>query len=275
MLQASVSEMLADEVDRMPSQLRMAALFMLSHPQDVALLSMRSLARSAGVSHSTLVRLAHWLGWDDYRSIKSAYMNELRSNFDVPAPQEMFRRFQPGSEASSWQLLQLVAKDVDELGKPNSRLEQRAIADAIGRARRTICIAAQPERFLAAHFAQLLDGSDLAFCILDEENPDDCQTVRRACQDDTLVVIDIYAGSRKISNIARHARRHGVSVVGICGGDNGSDIPRIAEHCINVRNVGGPLSQSMTCAMTVVELLASVIVENGNSSAVCQLLAPS
>ncbi|TGT34663.1 MurR/RpiR family transcriptional regulator, partial [Mesorhizobium sp. M8A.F.Ca.ET.167.01.1.1] len=57
-----MAEMLVGGLASMPSQLRTAARFVLEHPADVALMSMREQGRKARVSHTTMVRLAAWLG---------------------------------------------------------------------------------------------------------------------------------------------------------------------------------------------------------------------
>lgn len=62
----------------MPPQLRKAALFVISHPEDVALASMRQFARLARVSHSTMLRLATWLGYENYAMFRREYATDLR-----------------------------------------------------------------------------------------------------------------------------------------------------------------------------------------------------
>lgn len=61
-----LSELLVERFETMPPQLQVAARFVLDDPQGVALMSMRKQASQAGVSHSTMMRLARWLGLDGY-----------------------------------------------------------------------------------------------------------------------------------------------------------------------------------------------------------------
>jgi len=60
------------------AQLRQAARYVLAHPEDVALTSMRRLAQHAGVKPSTMVRLARALGFDGYESFREPYRAWIR-----------------------------------------------------------------------------------------------------------------------------------------------------------------------------------------------------
>lgn len=64
--------------DTLSPQLRQAARYMLAHPEDVALTSMRRLADHAGVKPSTMVRLARALDFDGYEDLREPYRLWLR-----------------------------------------------------------------------------------------------------------------------------------------------------------------------------------------------------
>lgn len=58
-------------------KLQMAARFVVDHPNDVVIYSMRSLAERAKVQPSTLVRLAQQLGYAGWPELKSAFTTDL------------------------------------------------------------------------------------------------------------------------------------------------------------------------------------------------------
>jgi len=64
--------------DSLSPQLRQAARYILAHPEDVALTSMRRLADHAGVKPSTMVRLARALDFDGYEALREPYRLWLR-----------------------------------------------------------------------------------------------------------------------------------------------------------------------------------------------------
>ncbi|AUG55391.1 MurR/RpiR family transcriptional regulator [Thalassospira marina] len=75
-------ERLIAEYGAMSPQLQRAARYMLDHPDDVALKSMRALAVSADVPPSTIVRLMKTIGIESYQEFRLGYQNRLR---DMPA----------------------------------------------------------------------------------------------------------------------------------------------------------------------------------------------
>ncbi|OSQ42949.1 MurR/RpiR family transcriptional regulator [Thalassospira sp. MCCC 1A01428] len=66
----------------MSPQLQRAARYMLDHPDDVALKSMRALAQSADVPPSTIVRLMKTIDVGGYQEFRLGFQNRLR---DMPA----------------------------------------------------------------------------------------------------------------------------------------------------------------------------------------------
>lgn len=60
-------------------QLKQAARYVIDHPDDVALYSMRQLAAHADVHPSTMVRLARELGFDGHSQFQEPFQERLRS----------------------------------------------------------------------------------------------------------------------------------------------------------------------------------------------------
>ncbi len=74
----TLSLRLADTFPSLSPQLRRAARFVLDHPDDVALTSMRGLAGAAGVHPSSMVRLAQALGFDGFEDLREPFRDRLR-----------------------------------------------------------------------------------------------------------------------------------------------------------------------------------------------------
>ncbi len=63
----------------LPPQLMRAAMELKSHPDDVALRSMRELAAQCGISPATFTRLAHSLGFPDFVSLREVFVTRMRN----------------------------------------------------------------------------------------------------------------------------------------------------------------------------------------------------
>jgi len=63
--------------DELPAELKKAARYVTSNPNEVAFRSMRSVAIGAGVSPSTMVRLARAVGLDGFDDLRAAFQAQL------------------------------------------------------------------------------------------------------------------------------------------------------------------------------------------------------
>ena len=78
-----IRERLTADYDELPRQMQQAARYVLDHPADIPLLSMRRQAKEAGVQPATMTRLAKRVGFDGYEAIRDIYAAALRD----PVPQ--------------------------------------------------------------------------------------------------------------------------------------------------------------------------------------------
>lgn len=119
---------LQDELPEMPRKLANSARYAIDNPDKIALQSMRSSATAAGVTSTTMLRLARHLGFEGY--------DDFRSGF-----QELLVRNGFGSRAQELQLEHLRSKDrtlehqifdaaVENLEKTRSALSSSALIDA-------------------------------------------------------------------------------------------------------------------------------------------------
>ena len=66
------------DFENLSPQLKEAARWVIDHPADVALLSMREQARRAGIAPATLTRLAQRLGFSGYDGVRKLYADAVR-----------------------------------------------------------------------------------------------------------------------------------------------------------------------------------------------------
>ena len=76
--QEEVLEQLLDEFDLLPAQLQLCARYLIDHPHEVGLQSMRTLAANADVHPNSFVRLARHLGFDGYESLRERFRDFVR-----------------------------------------------------------------------------------------------------------------------------------------------------------------------------------------------------
>ncbi len=71
---------LVESFSGLTPELQKAAKFILDHPEDVGLYSMRTVAKNAGVKPATISRLSKSLGYAEYELMRRPFRNRLRTS---------------------------------------------------------------------------------------------------------------------------------------------------------------------------------------------------
>lgn len=74
-----LQERILNSIPGMSRRLADGARYVLDHPDDVVIYSMRDLAARASVSPTTLVRLSHQLGFDNWSDVRMLHADNLRA----------------------------------------------------------------------------------------------------------------------------------------------------------------------------------------------------
>uniref|UniRef100_UPI00339D4302 MurR/RpiR family transcriptional regulator n=1 Tax=Cupriavidus plantarum TaxID=942865 RepID=UPI00339D4302 len=86
---------LREQFPELSPQFQGGARYLLDHPQEVPLLSMRKVATEAGVQPATLVRLAQFLGFEGWQGLRELFVESMRGG-----PQPYARRARKVVQAS-------------------------------------------------------------------------------------------------------------------------------------------------------------------------------
>ena len=120
-------------------QLKEAARWVIDHPTDVALLSMREQARRAGIAPATLTRLAQRLGLRGYDGVRKLFADAVRQRPDSyrdRAEELLVRRDSEGDPALVQDIFASLTQHLQTLSMPESVGRFTAAADIV-RIRRT------------------------------------------------------------------------------------------------------------------------------------------
>jgi DNA-binding MurR/RpiR family transcriptional regulator len=267
MKEGPLTQLLVERFDAMPSQLRLAARFVLDHPQDVALISMREQAQRAGVSHSTMMRLARWLGLGGYEDMRALYAQALREPGDRPVAVAG----QPGGAAAEDRgysavsaTTDMLAAQVARLGEYTSAMQHVAAADALIGARRIFCLGLRSEQAVASHFARLLSIFDDRGTLLDAAGKGEVDALRHAAPQDAMLVVGMAPYARATVEIARRAAGRGMTIVAITD-SRVSPLARLAGASVVVTVESHSFFRSITPALAAAEVLVALIAERSGA----------
>ncbi|TIX81743.1 MAG: MurR/RpiR family transcriptional regulator, partial [Mesorhizobium sp.] len=255
-----MAELLVERFENMPPQLRVAARFVLDHPKDVALMSMREQAHQAGVSHSTMMRLARWLGLEGYEDMRSLYARALRDTVaGEPGRRGAEQDGDPGYSTAGV-IADTLAAQIASLGEYGNASQFIAAAELLARSRNLFGLGSRSGYPVANHFVHIMSflaGGDRKVTLVGEMGGHGLDALQGAGRDDVLLAVGMSPYERTTIDVARQSARQGISVVAITD-SSVSPLARIARETIIVTTNSQSFFRSMAPAFAAVEILAAL-----------------
>ncbi|MGF7162960.1 DNA-binding MurR/RpiR family transcriptional regulator [Rhodoligotrophos appendicifer] len=268
----SLQELIEQSYPSLTPQIRRAAKYVLSAPTEIALYPMRTIAQSAKVSPSALVRLATQLGFDSYNDFRDLFRQEISrapgpGRYAADAEQLVASRGEdPLTEKARSAITTMLASTAEQFGPDLiGKIEKAAqcILDA-----KTVYLIAFRNNHAAAFFffyvARLLrkgiilvEGSHgMLIDELSAIEPGDCALV---------MSYEPYAlDAVKASMFAKEA---GAKVIALTDSTL-SPVASGAEHVLVTPRVSVSFYQSSIPTMAVLETLIYFLVAGGGTEAV-------
>jgi DNA-binding MurR/RpiR family transcriptional regulator len=251
-------ELLVERFEAMPPQLKVAARFVLDHPEDVALMSMREQASEAGVSHSTMMRLARWLGLDGYEDMRDLYARAMRQQASGKLATPGRQQDGDGGYSTVGVVADSLAAQVASLGEYVSAAQFIAAADVLSGGHNLFALGHRTEYGVAHHFAQTLSLLGNRVAHLDAAGGTGIDLLASAGQGDAVLAVGIQPYSRSTVETAQLAARRGVAVVAITD-SRVSPLARVARESIVVTASSHSFFPSMVPALAAAEILAALV----------------
>lgn len=248
--------------DAMPPQMQLAARHMIDHPQDVALMSMRDLARRAGVSPATMTRLAQFLGASGYEDLRREQADNIRrGNPDAEgfAARAMATR-QGTPEALAQQMLDGIARQIAGLSAPDSLTRIADTAHAMAGARRIFVLGARSCHSVAWQFHYVMSLLGERTRHLDGPGGTGPDALMRAQPGDLLLVIAVSPYATASLELAEMAGTQGLKVAAITDSAV-SPLARLADHLLICPTASPGFFHSLTPAMALAETLSALLAE--------------
>jgi DNA-binding MurR/RpiR family transcriptional regulator len=267
----SLSDHIAQAFAGLPPQLQAAARFVLEHPDDVALLSMREQARRAGVPPVTMTRLARQLGFADYAAFRDLQAAALRrpghtAEFSHRAGRLQQRKAQSGDGALAaqigWAMADHIAGSHDEAGTA----ALIAAAELIEKARKVYFLGLRSCHAVAFH-AQYVHGlfRDNGV-LLDGAGDTGFDALRHAGAGDVLVAISVDPYTTSAVERTAYAAKQRLGIVAITD-SRVSPVATLAQACILVPTETPSFFHAITPAFAAAETLIALVAARGGEQA--------
>jgi DNA-binding MurR/RpiR family transcriptional regulator len=247
--------------DDLPPQLKEAARWVIDHPADVALLSLREQARRAGIAPATLTRLAQRLGLGGYNGVRKLFADAVRErpeSYRGRAEELLLRRDSEGDQALVQDIFASLGQHLQNLSMPDAIERFTAAADMIASASRVFCLG-QRSSFSVAyifHYVRSLFGSNSV--LVDGSGGSGVDTLRAIGKGDVLLAISVNRYVRHTIDAAKFAKDRGARVVALTDSEM-SPLVSFADEAILVRTETPSFFHTMAPAFAAVECLAALV----------------
>mgnify|MGYP001573147233 CR=1 FL=1 len=253
---------LLQQFDHLSPQLQTAARFVVDHPNDVLIRSMRQVAELAGVPPSTLVRLAQHLGYAGWPALKDDFAQSLGLE---PSQGYADRAQRLAGQATAPLSDELFAAHATNLERTRQHSAELLVplAQCLQSARQVYVAgfrASYPLAFALLYGYRLFRDSVQS---LDAHAHNLEMQLRPLGPEDVLVAISFAPYSRECLDVARQAQERGARVVALTD-SAASPLARMAAHTALFAVDSPSFFPSVAAGMALVEALLEQLVALGD-----------
>jgi len=258
MTMKAFQELLVAALPDAPAQVQRGARYVLDHPDDVVIYSMREVAERAAVSPATLVRLANLLGFEKWSGVRLVHSENLRS-----APAAYIDRARDAVGRTDRDLVQETfvshQANLAHTEAVNGDEAIRDAAEALAQADRVFVSAFMSCRapgHTFVYLGRILRDDVMLLGTESSSLPADLLTLREG---DMVLSINFQPYGREILQVAEAVKRSGAGLV--CLSDSrASPLTPLADHVLLFGPNGPSFFPSITAATALVEsLLAAML----------------
>lgn len=263
----SQSDSLRDQIiarfDGMPAQLQKAARYLLEHPDEVALVSMRELARHAGVQPATMTRLAKLLGLQGYNEIRAHYAQTLRSKSDGFAAK--VRQYSSESAEATpsdiaQHMLQGLSAQISSLCTTETLEQLTAMANRLAAAKKVYVLGLRSSHVVAWHFHYVMSLLGERTVHLDGPAGTGGDALMRATPDDVVLIISIQPYTVNSLALAQLAKDKGLTIISLTDSEV-SPLAGISTHTVYCPTESDSFFHTLTPALAISEVLCKLLAE--------------
>ena len=258
-----------DQFEMLSPALQKAARYLVDHPNDAVVLSMRAVAVKAGAQPATLVRLAQALGYEGWGELKLAFARDLGLNSKSYVSRA--RSLTETGSQDTW-LRELICAQAANLSYTEKHCGKALHEGArmLGQAGNVFVAgfrASLPIAYTLVYGYRLFRNS---VQLIDGQNGGLEMQLRSIGKGDVVVVISFFPYSNEMQAIIAHAKRRGARILAMTDSD-ASPLALAADHTILFSIDSPSFFPSVTSAVSLAEALLGLLVVNGGSEAVANI----
>lgn len=261
-----VLEQLAGRLHSMSPQLQQAGRYIIDHPMEVGVNSMRKLAELSGVTPNTLTRLTRLLGFESYQTFQNMFRDAVRQHTRaIPDRARWLQTIGSGSPHALIvsQMASALLLNLEQLFSTIDASELEKVARLISSARSVYVIGLRGAYSLAHNFHYVAKMALPSIQLVPRQASTPLDDMITIGVEDVVLAITLAPYARETVEAARFAAERGAAVVAVTD-SRGSPVARDARHLL-VASSGTPqFFNSIVAAGALLETLLAMIVVTGD-----------
>ena len=267
--QEEVVEQLLAEFDRLPAQLQLCARYIIDHPHEVGLQSMRTLAAGAEVHPNSFVRLARHLGFDGYDALRERFRDFVRAGIgSSPDRVEWLRELdrKGGSAAVFGSMAEACLDNMDKMFAQQSVKELERAVDWMIDARRVYVLGLGLAYPLAYNFWYVARMGFDHFILSPRHGSLPSDDLIRMDERDCLLAMTFQPYRRDTLAAVQQAREKGARIIGVTD-SSAATLSREADLGLVAPTHTPQFFQSNAAVAALLETLCALLVVRGGDAA--------
>lgn len=260
----AVEQLIDQSFESLSPELQRAARWLRQHQAALALHSMRTSAREAGVSPATMTRLAQRLGFEGFEALRKPFARQLAGKMPVAALDRpaASRRDPSNRDDPATRLNLLQQANVASVMALNSPQQIEAAADSMLAARNVYFLGMRVCHAVAFHLHYVYGLLAANGMLINDLGGTMADQITRLGRDDVLVAISQSPYTRQTVEGVHLALDQHASVIALTDGAL-SPIARRAEHVLLFESTTSSFFQSISGAEALAELLVATLAARG------------
>ena len=267
--QEEVLERLLAEFDQLSAQLQLCARYIIDHPHEVGLQSMRRLSTNAEVHPNSFVRLARHLGFDGYEAMRERFRDFVRGGVGsspdrVRWLQEMDR--QGGSTAVFGSMAEACLDNTEKMFEQQSVQDLERAVEWMINARRVYVLGLGLAYPLAYNFWYVARMGFDHFILSPRHGSLPSDDIIRMDERDCLLAMTFQPYRRDTLAAVRQAKKVGAKVIGVTD-SNAAALCREADLGLVSPTHTPQFFHSNSAVTALLETLCALLVVRGGDAA--------
>lgn len=264
---SDLAKTLEQRFEGLSPQMKKAAGYLIEHPADVALYSMREVAKRAAIPPGTLLRLSSTLGFDSYVALREIYQNGLRQSHSAVPFSNRARDLQRSARTSSTAQLmaRIHATEMENLEKTfaaNDEATMQRVVKLIERADRVYVLGQRscfPAAFFFNYVLRLFRSTSV---LVDSQGGVFVDGLRPIRPRDLLIAISIQPYTAEVIRAVQFARKQGAKVLAITD-SRVSPLRKEATESLLTVNRSASFFHSILAVLALIQMLIALLAVRG------------